>query len=181
MTSLSSPTDPLDYHVARVLLLITAFSGGASNSLDGLTKLAKLDFLLRYPVYLEKALDERGKPLSPALRPTRDERAALESTMIRYKYGPWDDRYYPIVGRLVGTGLAAPVAGRGAVALRATDLGKGVATQLSHGDWAVVADRAKALKRGLDLSGASLQKLIYESFPRAVDRAWRETIDEVQP
>lgn len=180
VTTLASPLDPLDYHVARVLLLVAAFSGGASSSLDGLTKLAKLDFLLRYPVYLEKAFDERGKPLAPSLRPTREERQALESAMIRYKYGPWDDRYYPIIGKLIGTGLAEPVPGRGAVALRATERGKQIARELSKkdGPWAVVAGRSRALKRGLDLSGANLQKLIYESFPRAVDRPWREEIDQ---
>ena len=92
VTTLAGPLDPLDYHVARVLLLVAAFSGGASDSLDGLTKLAKLDFLLRYPVYLEKTFDERGKPLAPSLRPTREERQALESAMIRYKYGPCGGR-----------------------------------------------------------------------------------------
>lgn len=173
-----SVSDPFDYHVARVLLLVSAFSRTPKAKLDGLTKLAKLDFLLRYPVYLERLLDKRGKPLSARLRPTAEERRGLESAMIRYKYGPWDDRYYPVVGRLIGTGLAVPVAGRGAVALRATDEGKRITSELAASNWETVAGRAAALKSGLDLAGTTLQRLIYESFPAAVDRPWRTRIEE---
>lgn len=177
--TLSTPQDPFEYHVARVLLLVTAFSRTRKSKLDGLTKLAKLDFLLRYPVYLEHLLETRGKPLPPVLRPTVHERQALESAMIRYKYGPWDDRYYPVVGRLIAQRLAEPVAGRGTVALRATDDGKRVAAALAKADWGTVEGRARSLKQGLDLSGATLQRLIYASFPQAVDRPWRTTIDQV--
>ena len=171
-------SDPFEYHVARVLLLVAAFSRTSKSKLDGLTKLAKLDFLLRYPVYLERLLDKREKPLLTHLRPSPEERQGLESAMIRYKYGPWDDRYYPVVGRLIGTGLATPVPGRGAVALRATEHGQAVAAELASENWAVIAGRAAALKSGLDLSGATLQRLIYDSFPAAVDRPWRSRIEE---
>jgi hypothetical protein len=162
-----------------VLLLVAAFSPTKKSKLDGLTKLAKLDFLLRYPVYLERLLDSRAIPLESALRPTIDERQGLESAMIRYKYGPWDDRYYPVIGRLIGQRLAQPVPGRGAIALRATDEGKLLAATLARGEWQIVAGRARALKRGLDISGAQLQQRIYESFPEVVDRPWRTVIDEV--
>jgi hypothetical protein len=40
-----------------------------------------------------------------------------------------------------------------------------------------VIGRARAQKRGLDLSGASLQRLIYRAFPEAVDRPWGVQID----
>jgi hypothetical protein len=175
---LSTARDPFEYHVARVLLLVAAFSTGAKGRLDGLTKLAKLDFLLRYPSYLELVLDERGKPLAPALRPSPEERLALESAMIRYKYGPWDSRYYPVIGRLIGQGLVEPVDGAGSVTLRVTDAGRETVEALSGTGWETVIGRACALKRGLDLSGASLQKLIYRSFPEALDRPWRARIEE---
>ncbi len=42
---------------ARLLLLIDAFSQGGST-LQGRTKLAKLDFLLRYPAFFHKATTE---------------------------------------------------------------------------------------------------------------------------
>lgn len=80
-------------HAARLLVLISAFSGtGQGDAVEGLTKLAKLDFLLRYPVMLERALAAKG-------RSTRDvqledhERLSVESQMVRYRFGPWDHRY----------------------------------------------------------------------------------------
>jgi hypothetical protein len=175
----STVQDPFEYHVARVLVLVAAFSPTSRSRLDGLTKIAKLDFLLRYPVYLERLMEARETPLPPALRPSLEERQGLESAMIRYKYGPWDDRYYPVIGRLVGQGLVEPVEGRGAVALRATADGKRVATELSRNHWGVVDGRAKFLKRHLDLTGSTLQHLIYEAFPEVLDRPWRDPIDEV--
>lgn len=40
-----------DLHIARLLILIGTFSGMKGNkTVNGLTKLAKLDFLLRYPI-----------------------------------------------------------------------------------------------------------------------------------
>lgn len=173
---LSSPQDPFDYHVGRVLILVSAFSPTRRSKLDGLTKLAKLDFLLRYPVYLERLLDDRGTPLQVELRPDTAERLALESSMIRYKYGPWDDRYYPVIGRLVGLGLVEPMPGKGAVALQASDDGKALAETLATGGWNLIAGRAKALKQNLDVSGSKLQGLIYDSFPEVVDRPWRSRI-----
>ncbi|WP_280303082.1 hypothetical protein [Nocardia abscessus] len=52
--------EDLAYHQARVLLLVAAVcaADGHSKKLDGLTKLAKLDFLLRYPALGPVILDE---------------------------------------------------------------------------------------------------------------------------
>ncbi len=50
-----------DLHEARLLVLLRAFAGETgAEKIEGLTKLAKLDFLLRYPVFLERALKKRG-------------------------------------------------------------------------------------------------------------------------
>lgn len=55
-------------HLARLLVLLKAFSGrDGTKTIDGLTKLAKLDFFLRYPTYLERAL---GLPSSPKASPS---------------------------------------------------------------------------------------------------------------
>ena len=48
---------------ARLLLLIEAFSR-RENILEGRTKLAKLDFFLRYPIYFERALQIRRPKLA---------------------------------------------------------------------------------------------------------------------
>ena len=52
--------------------------------------------------------------------------------MTRYKYGPWDDRYYPVIGALVGRGLLRYTRGRrGSVALAPTPAGRALARQLA--------------------------------------------------
>jgi hypothetical protein len=117
--------DDLAYHQARVLLLVTAVADaqGHQGKVDGLTKLAKLDFLLRYPALAALVLD-RLDPADPRLRLTPEEAAEpanSEAPMTRYKYGPWDDRYYPVIGALVGRGLLGYARShRGSVALTTT-------------------------------------------------------------
>ena len=80
-------------HEARILLLINAFAGeNGDGQIEGLTKLAKLDFLLRYPTYLERALVKKGRSTKAVdLKP--HEELSVESKMVRYRFGPWDHRY----------------------------------------------------------------------------------------
>ena len=101
-----------ELHMARILLLLRTFGGkNGTESFDGLTKLAKLDFFLRYPCYLERALNKQTK--KPRKRIARDnERKSIESQMIRYRYGPWDPRHRKTVNLLVAKGLAEAVEGR---------------------------------------------------------------------
>jgi len=56
---------------ARLLLLIDAFSGGA-DGLQGRTKLAKLDFLLRYPRFCRRAMRLRGVDIEIVTDPTEE-------------------------------------------------------------------------------------------------------------
>lgn len=162
--------ESLDAHVARILLLVDTFST-TSEGLDGLTKLAKLDFLVRYPVFLE-ALDLKQGIQDADLRPPRDiDRAAVESPMMRYKYGPWDERYYSIVGALIGRGLAEYVPGRGRVALRITDEGQGIAETLRRlPNWIEIDSRLRHLRRHYDVPGSRLKSMIYETFPQLVEQ-----------
>ena len=95
-----------DMHMGRLLILLNAFAGRTGKgTIKGLTKLAKLDFLLRYPVYLERALSIKKAPTSKA-RVAEHERKSVESKMIRYKYGPWDFRYRRFINLLVSKELA---------------------------------------------------------------------------
>ena len=80
-------------HLARLLILLKEFeSKKGGPGIEGKTKLVKLDFLLRYPVYLERALKEKEIPES-TIAIMEYERSSIESTMIRYRFGPWDPRY----------------------------------------------------------------------------------------
>jgi hypothetical protein len=167
----------LDYHAARVLLLIAAFSGTGRSGIDGLTKLAKLDFLLRYPALLEQLASIRGSAVPEHIRPSRQERLAVESRMVRYKYGPWDDRYYPVVGLLLGTGLVKTIPGKGRISLSVTAAGEAHARRFSsNATWEVIARRCEFLAEQFDLTGSRLKELIYEHLPEAVDRPHRSII-----
>jgi hypothetical protein len=165
-------------HVGRLLLLVDAFSDQPGSALDGLTKLAKLDFLVRYPVFLEALAGEgQGTLSSSGVPPTDAERVAVDSPMVRYKYGPWDDRYYTLIGALVGRGLVEYVEGRGRASLRTTSLGRSVAADLREaGVWARVVERVGFVRAEFDLPGSQLKSLIYDAFPTMVEQDLRTTI-----
>lgn len=166
-----------DLHAARLLLLISAFSDAKDGAgVEGLTKLAKLDFLLRYPVMLERALAAKGQT-------TRDveledhERLSVESQMVRYRYGPWDHRYREFLNMLVGKGLVAvSVEGR-KVVIELTERGREVASQLSANTlFEAYVRRAQVLKRHFDLRATTLMRFIYETFPEVVSLRSNEKI-----
>lgn len=81
-----------DYHIARLLVLLRYFAPYGKKPLSGLTKLAKLDFLLRYPSFTDRLFLSRGVGWPLGAEPSDSEQIAVESRMIRYKYGPWDLR-----------------------------------------------------------------------------------------
>ena len=93
-----------ELHLARLLVLLGAATkrrrtSDKEKTIKGITKLAKLDFLLRYPNCLERALKVLN--YDPVEANVQDyERDSVESSMIRFKYGPWDDRYRRWIGLL---------------------------------------------------------------------------------
>lgn len=165
--------EDVHYHVARILLLLLAFRAADDEPFEGLTKLAKLDFLLRYPLLMREFLETRGCAVATDLMPTAREQVAVESPMIRYRFGPWDQRYYTVIGRMVGTGLVYQ--GRGAekqVLLSLTAAGRERAIQVSTMTaWTLTWKRAELLAEALrDLSGHELKSAIYEQFEELMDR-----------
>lgn len=171
--------DSPNYHSARVLLLVDAASP-RRKQLKGLTKLAKLDFLLRYPVMLERLLerDKRGEVLPEELRPSEDERSAVESRMIRYKYGPWDERYYQVLASLVGRGLIEIDRSVPNLAVRPTPAGRLMAQVLRRDPvWALTGDRATFIAKTYSrYTGNRLKETIYSNLPEAVDLPQRSEI-----
>ncbi len=158
-----------------------AATQGHSGKVDGLTKLAKLDFLLRYPALAPAVLD-RLEPDDPRLGLSEDDMAEptqAEAPMTRYKYGPWDDRYYPVIGALVGRGLLRYARGRrGSVALAPTSAGRALARQLAGAsEWSDVADRSLAIaEASAGMTGNALKDLIYQRLAVLMDRPHREVI-----
>jgi hypothetical protein len=164
---------------ARLLLLIAAFSINGS-SLEGRTKLAKLDFFIRYPPFFARALSSRRtltQRARDAIENALAEGRTIESRMIRYRYGPWDPAHFALLGRLVGKGLVEPVSETNGVGYRVTDRGAKLAGELAGTEaWATVAERAALLKAHLDLTGYGLQQFIYKNFPEVVGTSWGETL-----
>lgn len=164
---LSQLEDNDELHEARLLLLLQAFAGkGGQETVDGLTKLAKLDFLLRYPTYLEKAISQRpkGKPEEADVKD--HERQSVESSMVRFKYGPWDHRYRRFLNLLVAKGMATVTTEGRTVRIGLTERGLEAARLLSENEANEdITHRARLLKRHFDLTATNLMKFIYDTFP----------------
>jgi len=166
-----------ELHAARLLLILNTFAEDSNGgAIEGLTKLAKLDFLLRYPVMLERALEAKG-------RSTRDvqledhERQSVESQMVRYRFGPWDHRYREFINILVAKGLVSvSIEGR-KVVIAATEQGRDVARQLAAHDFFGQYDRrARLLKRHFDMTATNLMRFIYDTFPEIISLRSNEAI-----
>jgi hypothetical protein len=169
---------------ARLLLLIDGFSRtpkGVPRTLEGRVKLAKLDFLLRYPRHLERVLRLRGvgeKAIARLAEALTDD-APLDARMMRYRYGPWDPAYYALLGSLIGRGLVEmlPLTGTTGYGYRTTQRGATVAAALADDEiFSPVLVRLAALKRHLDLSGSTLKHALYQ-LPEVADATWQEELE----
>ena len=165
-------------HLARLMLILLEASRRTAKSVDGIMKLAKIDFLLRYPTCLERTLIALGK--DPANADVQEyERTTIESKMVRFRYGPWDDRYRQWIGLLVAQGLVdAYVQGR-TVHVVLTDAGRGVAETFETSDeYADLAARSKLIYKLVGRrSGTWLKDFVYQTFPEIVDMKWGDPIN----
>src|SRR5690606_21730268 len=114
-----------EFHLGRLLLLLLAANKRSAKSIEGITKLAKLDFLLRYPNCLEKALTVEGHNADSA-RIEPYERTTIESKMIRFKYGPWDSRYRRWIRLLAARGLVTTTVKGRTLHIQLTDKGQNI-------------------------------------------------------
>ncbi len=159
---------------ARILLLINGFTT-RTNSLDGRTKLAKLDFLLRYPNFMQRALAIREP--NRIMEVTSDEQHNIEEQMIRYRYGPWDPSYYAILGRLIGKGLVEVAANQRGLSYRTTERGEQLSKDLAEEDsWTETSARIKLLKQNFNLTGNALKNFIYQHFPEVTGASWGDKL-----
>ncbi len=160
---------------ARLLLLIDAFSVGEGR-LQGRTKLAKLDFLLRYPHFFHRAMAARNVDVD--IDSDEAEENNIESRMVRYRYGPWDPAYYALLGALLGRGLITTIPERNYLAFRTTSRGREVAAELAASEaFAAIAARAKILRRAFKTqTGSFLKNWVYDNFPEVTQASWGESL-----
>jgi hypothetical protein len=156
-------------HKSRLLLLLYAFAGeNNKGAVEGITKLAKLDFLLRYPTMLKHALEVKGAS-TRNLSIEDHELYSVESEMVRYRFGPWDHRYRLYLNLLVGEGLIKVISEGRKVVIALTYNGFVFANKLSANPlMKIYTIRAGILKRHFDMTSTSLMNFIYDTFPEIV-------------
>lgn len=168
-----------ELHLARLLLLLGQGAALGHGVVDGITKLAKLDFLLRYPRFLGRLLklNRKNPPQVPMLAHEVD---TVESSMIRFRYGPWDPRYRYWLGLLQAKGLVElGLQGRRvlvSITAQGVDCFQAL---LEHAEMSTLAERAGVVMESLwSLSGSRLKDLVYEAVPELQGMSWGE---EIQP
>lgn len=167
-----------ELHLARLLFLLGQADKRASKSIEGIMKLAKLDFLLRYPNCLERLLKGMNKKVEKA-NIKAHERTSIESKMIRFRYGPWDERYRRWIGLLISKGLAISYHQGRTVHLELTEKGRQVVTVLnSIEDFKDLQIRSELIYKAIgNESGTNLKKLIYKNFPEIINMKWGQGIE----
>jgi hypothetical protein len=163
--------DVLEFHAARLLLLFKLC--GQSGRIDGLTKMAKLDFFVRYPQFFNTACAKLNITNSAPVR-------HIESSMIRYHYGPWDERYYHILAYLEAKQLIGISPKGNMYQLRLTDYGNRVAVHFEKDPaFSEVVKQMRQVKTALGAkAGSALKKLVYQLFEDEVaKRPLGEVID----
>jgi hypothetical protein len=158
--------DILEFHAARLLLLIAIC--GTNDAISSLTKLAKLDFFVRYPDFFLAASIADDKNVSAP----GEQQASVEAAMVRHHYGPWDKRYYHILAFLEARGLITIRKSGRSFRIALTKLGKNRGQRLGrmpafaklhlHMEAVGAAFRAK--------TGNELKTLIYQTFDEEIRR-----------
>jgi len=164
-------------HQARLLLLLRQQADKGDGTVNGITKLAKMDFLLRYPIYFERLLRARYKrPPTVVMQPY--ERSTVESRMIRFRYGPWDRRYRRWIGLLVAKRLVDSYVSGRTVHVRLTDRGRQVADSLAQlHAFADLSARTEQVSKAVGaMSGSAMKDLIYQIVPELTGMSWGEEI-----
>jgi len=157
--------DILEFHAARLLLLMHVC--GTAGRIDGLTKMAKLDFFTRYPDFFDVARAALDKT---APRPPVGD--AVEATMVRHHYGPWDKRYYQVLGQLEAKGLISVTKLKNSYQIALSELGRDRAKALAAlPSFENLVRRQREVKKVFGAkSGTVLKDLIYRLFDEEVGK-----------
>lgn len=158
----------LEFHASRLLLLLDVV--GVNGRIEGLTKFAKLDFFVRYPPFFNRLEGSDAEDPAPAY--------GADSPMIRYHYGPWDHRYYQILGYLEGTGAITVTPTRKGYTLKLTPTGKALGKALREKESfeELIAHMRRVKRKFGARTGSSLKRLIYDEFEAEVAEVDMQTV-----
>ena len=158
-----SADEVIELHAARLLLLLHLCGVTKRGRIDGLTKLAKLDFFVRYPQAFNRVADHLGDDVTAATN-------MIESNMVRHHYGPWDKRYYQILPFLEARQLITVTKQNHTYSFELTAIGMTAATKLAEKpEFAAQTEQMKRVKAVLGKkTGTALKNMIYEIFKTEV-------------
>lgn len=172
-----SADDIVEFHAARLLLLFEIV--GVNGHIDSLTKMAKLDFFVRYPEFYEVARDVVLKIEDNDDSDQNKKRDVVESAMVRHHYGPWDHRYYHVLSFLESRNLVKVSKVGTQIRFQLTQDGRNHALSLAAcPSFEPLVERLRDVKKVFgNKTGFWLKKLIYDLFDIEVgQRGYGEVI-----
>lgn len=175
--SLAEQSD--DLHVGRLLILLRAAGGrDGLKPVPGIMKLAKMDFLLRYPNCLARLLEAKGASAAAA-GIGLEERNTIEAKMVRFRYGPWDERYRRWIGLMVARGVGVTFTQGNTVHVGLTARGRAVADGIGDiPEFRDLRHRSILIARSVGaLSATGLKNYVYDLFPELLSMRWGEEIE----
>lgn len=148
--------DVVEFHAGRLVLLLLIC--GQNSKIRGLTKMAKLDFFIRYPDFFALVNGQHGRG------------APVEAAMVRHHYGPWDKRYYHVLAFLEARDLIKVTRPGKAVHLVLTKSGKVAAKALVGAEaFADLVAHMRVVAAAFSgRTGTELKTLIYATFGEEV-------------
>jgi len=161
--------DIVEFHAARLLLLMHIC--GVSGKIEGLTKMAKLDFFVRYPEFFEVARNAVSQKEQSAASNLGSQKQ-VESAMVRHHYGPWDKRYYHTLAHLEAKQLIYVGKEKKSYQISLTPLGLEKARMLAtKPSFMAIVNRMREVKKVFGgKTGTSLKDLIYRIFDKEVGK-----------
>lgn len=172
---------------ARILLLLKYCSdeGKSEAVITGLTRLAKLDFFLRYPKHLVQAIetvidDHLLRETFLAGIPQEEAILMFNKLMTRHHFGPWDHNYYNVFAFLTSKGLISVSRQDSTYVFRLENLGyKALMALELSGEFKGYTKTARVLGKVFgDYLGSQLKHFIYEHFTDIANAKLGETLWE---
>jgi hypothetical protein len=165
-----SADDIVEFHAARLLLLLDVC--GISGRIDGLTKMAKLDFFARYPAFFDTARTAVAPNTAASTATGERFEEIVESAMVRHHYGPWDKRYYHVLAYLESRSLITVAKSGKSYKISLTESGRHSAKALeARSSFGPLVIRMREIKAVFgNKSGTFLKDLIYRLFDIEVGR-----------